>query len=133
MELPKLPRQTDNSALWYWMEFIRAEKEEELAMLERINPQMSKAVGVLKELSADERTRMLYEEREKARRDIASLMGGARQEGLQEGLQKGRKEGKKEGKKEGVNLTARNAIEMGMDIDSIIKLTGLSREEIENL
>ena len=117
LELTKLPTQTDNSELWYWMEFIRAENEEELAMLEQINPQMSKAVGVLKELSADERTRMLFEEREKARRDIASLMGGARQEGLQEGL----------------ILTARNAIGMGMDIDSIIKLTGLSREEIENL
>ena len=31
-----------------------------------------KAVGVLKELSADERTRMLYENREKARMDYES-------------------------------------------------------------
>ena len=82
-------------------------------MLEQRNPQMSKAVGVLKELSADERTRMLYEEREKARRDIASMLGGARKEGLY--------------------LAARNAIEMGLDIETIIKLTGLSRKEIKNL
>ena len=113
LELSKLPAQTDSSDLWYWMKFINTENEEEIDMLEQRNPQMSKAVGVLKELSADERTRMLYEEREKARRDIASMMGGAR--------------------REGINLTARNAINMGMDTEIIIKLTGLSREEIDNL
>ena len=42
---------------------------------------MRKTVGILKELSADERTRMLYEEREKARRDIASTMDGAERKG----------------------------------------------------
>ena len=46
-------------------------------MLAQRSPQMRKAVGVLKELSADERTRMLYEEREIARKDIASMMDGA--------------------------------------------------------
>ena len=41
-------------------------------MLAQRSPQMRKAVGVLKELSADERTRMLYENREKARMDYES-------------------------------------------------------------
>jgi len=41
------------------------------------SPQPRQTVGVLMELSADERNRMLFEEREKARRDIASMMGGA--------------------------------------------------------
>ena len=41
-------------------------------MLATRSPQMRKAVGVLKELSADEQTRMLYEKREMARRDIES-------------------------------------------------------------
>ena len=38
---------------------------------------MREMVGVLKELSADERTRMLFEAREKARRDEASRTRGA--------------------------------------------------------
>ena len=46
-------------------------------MLAQRNPQMKKAVGILKELSADERTRMLYEESEIARRDMISRMDGA--------------------------------------------------------
>ena len=43
-------------------------------MLATRSPQMRKAVGVLKELSADEATRMLYEKREMARRDIESQL-----------------------------------------------------------
>ena len=38
---------------------------------------MRKAVGVLKELSADEATRMRYEDREMARRDSESLKAEA--------------------------------------------------------
>ena len=113
LELSKLPQDADSTELWYWMKFIKSDDGEVLEMLAERNPQMRKAVGVLKELSADERTRMLYEEREKARRDIASRMGGARREGHFD--------------------VARNAKSMGMDIDTIIKLTGLERTEIENL
>ena len=43
-------------------------------MLATRSPQIRKAVGVLKELSADEQTRMLYEKREMARRDYESLL-----------------------------------------------------------
>ena len=82
-------------------------------MLAERSPQMRKAVGFLKELSADERMRMIYEDREKARRDIASMMGGA--------VKNAQKE------------IACNAINMSMDMDTIIKLTGLTRQEIESL
>ena len=51
--------------------FIDAETEEELTMLSERNPKVGKAVVKLRELSADERTRDLYERREKARRDQA--------------------------------------------------------------
>ena len=46
-------------------------------MLATRSPQMRKAVGVLKELSADERARMLYEKREMARMDFESRIDGA--------------------------------------------------------
>jgi predicted transposase/invertase (TIGR01784 family) len=113
LELSKLPPDTDSSELWYWMKFMKTDDGEVMEMLAERNPQMRKAVGVLKELSADERTRMLYEEREKARRDIASMMGGAVHKGL-------------------INV-ALNAINMGLDTETIVKLTGLPYEEIESL
>ena len=43
-------------------------------MLATKSPQMRKLVGVLKELSAHEQTRMLQENREMARRDIESQL-----------------------------------------------------------
>jgi hypothetical protein len=46
------------------MKFIKADKEEDLDMLAQRSPEMKKAVGILKELSSYERTRMLFEERE---------------------------------------------------------------------
>ena len=56
------------------MKFIKTDDEEVLDLLAKRSPQMRKAVGVLKELSADEQTRMLYEKREIARRDFESRL-----------------------------------------------------------
>jgi len=74
LDLNKLPADDDSTELWYWMKFIKTDDEEVLDMLATRSPQMRKAVGVLKELSADEQTRMLYESREMARRDIESQL-----------------------------------------------------------
>ena len=65
------------------------------------------------ELSQDERTRLLYEEREKARRDEVSRMNGAR--------------------KEETLKIARRALKLNMSIEDIIALTDLDRGEIEKL
>jgi len=89
LELPKLPRKTDNTELWNWMWFMETSDEGELEMLATKSPELKKAVGVLKELSADERTRMMAEDREKFRRDMASREDGARQEGREEGREEG--------------------------------------------
>jgi len=113
LELVKLPPKADNSELWYWVKFIKSDDAEALDMIAEKSPQMKKAVGVLKELSADERTRMLFEEREKARRDIASMVSGARREGHID--------------------VARNLLSMNVPFETIIKATGLTREEIKSL
>ena len=89
LELSKLPHETDTTELWNWMRFMETNNEEELKMLATKGPELKKAVGVLMELSADERTRMLAESREKARRDEASRLRRARREGREEGVQIG--------------------------------------------
>jgi len=113
LELNKLPSDADSTELWYWMKFIKSDDGEVLDMIAQRSPEMRKAVGVLKELSADERTRMLYEDREKARRDEASRKAGA--------VKDARKE------------IARNLLEMDMTTDFIVKATGLTEKEIEEL
>ena len=111
LELSKLPQGKEDADLWYWMKFIKSDDMEVLDMIAERKPQMKRAVGFLKELSADERTRMLYEEREKARRDWMSLMGGAERKGRMD--------------------VARNLLDMNMSIDTIIRATGLTKDEIE--
>jgi len=113
LELSKLPPDADNSDLWYWMKFINSDDREVMNMIAEKSPQMKKAVGVLMELSADERNRMLFEEREKARRDIASMMGGA--------VKSTRIE------------IARNLLKRNRTIDEIMEDTGLTCAEIEAL
>jgi len=110
------------------MRFIDAQNEEELNMLATKTPELKKAVGVLKELSADERTRMLAEDREKARRDMASRLDGAREEGERKGREEGREEGLAKGKLE----VAQKLKAMGLSPEQIATATGLSLDEIES-
>ena len=111
LDLGKLPPDDDSTDLWYWMKFIKSDDEEVIDMLATRSPQMRKAVGVLKELSADEATRMRYEDTEKARRDVESRIDGAEKKAKEE--------------------IAKNALKMELSIDDIVKLTGLSKMEIE--
>ncbi len=117
LELDKLPKAADGTQLYDWASFIAASSEEELAVIAERNPQIRKAVVKLRALSADERTRDLYERREKARRDEESHMRWARQEG----------------ETAKAFDVARNALNMKMSIEDIMKLISLSREDVESL
>jgi predicted transposase YdaD len=54
-------------------------------------------------------------------------------EGLAEGMIKGKAEGKAEGIKETQLSTARKMLKLGMTIEEISEITGLTKEEIGNL
>ena len=113
IELNKLPEIADGTELYDWAKFIAAETEEELTMIAERNPQVGKAVVKLRELSADERARDLYERREKARRDVAAE--------------------KKWAIKQRMFEVAKNLLKRNRPIDEIIEDTELTREEVENL
>ena len=129
LELSKLPDDEDGLELWRWMKFIESGDEGVLNMLAEKNPKIQKAVGVLKELSADERARMLHERREIARRDMVSLMDGAKREGRIEG----RVEGRAEGRNERTLELARNFLRLNVPLRQIAEGAGLSQEEVEAL
>ncbi|WP_425449789.1 hypothetical protein [Dethiothermospora halolimnae] len=91
---------------------------------------------MLEELSADEKARQLYQAREKALLDQKSAMvyqkiklKEAEEKGMQRGLEKGIEKGKKEEK----ILVARQALQKGIDIDTVVDITELDREEVEKL
>jgi predicted transposase/invertase (TIGR01784 family) len=117
LELSKLPKTIDGSSLRDWLDFINANTEEELKMLAKRNPAMKAPVNKLLELNRDSETRMLYEAREKQRRDIASLTQDAEKKGKQESLAE----------------VAKEAFEMGISEKDIARRTRLSIKEIGNL
>ena len=57
----------------------------------------------------------------------------ARRIGHEEGLAEGRVEGREEGREEAKMATAKNLKQLGVDVETIAKATGLSKDAIENL
>ena len=73
--------------------------------------------------------RRAYEQREKAIRDYYSYMSAFKEEGLEQVLQEGITLGMK---KANIN-TAINLLKLGVDVDTIVKGTGLSIQDVEAL
>lgn len=65
------------------------------------NEYIKEAYECLEKMSADERKRREYEERQKILWDHNSFMKSAKIIGMREGREEGREEGRKEGRKEG--------------------------------
>jgi predicted transposase/invertase (TIGR01784 family) len=103
--------------LYDWAKFIDAETEEELDMLAERNPQFTQPVLKLRELSASEEARNLYERRKKAERDKAMFESSA----------------KKEGKNQQAAESAREMLADNMPIPLITKYTGLTEQQIREL
>ena len=78
-----------------------------------------------------------YEDSLKAYRDVKNSIDTALEKGREEGRAEGRAEGRVEGREEGKNLKAiqiaKKMLAAGMDIDTIINMTDLSKSEIEKL
>jgi predicted transposase/invertase (TIGR01784 family) len=117
LELAKLPLSEDGTKLWCWMKFLSAQNKEELDMIAEASPQIRKAVVRLMELSSDERTRMLYESRQKMEWDIAARERVAKAEGREEGREE----------------MAINLLADGVSPEIIAKSAGLPLERIQAL
>ena len=74
-----------------------------------------------------------YEDSLKAYRDVKNSIDTALEKGREEGRAVGREEGRAEGRVEGVIQVAKKLLESGMDVDTIMKMTDLSKNEIEKL
>jgi predicted transposase/invertase (TIGR01784 family) len=120
LELKKLPKKDDLSDLWDWMKFVNAKEEKDMAELETIaetNPQIRKAVGVLKEMSRDEAEREIAESQERKRASINGQLLYATNKG----------------KAESTLAIARRMKTKNIPLDTIMEVTELTAEEIESL
>ena len=74
-------------------------------------------------MSADERARLEYEARQKAIRDHEAIMSSAWNRGLQEGREQGIEQGRLS--------MIRRMLEGGASPEEIVRLTGVTEEEVE--
>lgn len=115
MELSKLSSQNipNEGGLLNWLLFLKSEDTTNWEVLKVNEPALGKAMTALEYLSQDAEARRLYEMRQKALHDEASMLEGAKEEGKIE--------------------LARNLLHMGVDLNTLAKATGLPVEELNKL
>ena len=97
--------------------------------MENADESIKKAKEVLDEISEDEHEQYLAHLREK----YIFQVQGIEEAGFDKGMAKGKAEGIEDGKRsEKINI-AKKMKENNIDIETIIKCTGLTKEEIEEL
>ena len=102
-----------------WLKFI--ENPEEMEMKEMKDENIKKAMEELEGMSLDEYEQDMALRREIFLHDQASMKANAYEDG--------EKSGEKNAKRE----IAKKLIEKKMDIDTIIEITGLTKEEIKEI
>ena len=126
----EIPKQDEKLAIW--SKFIVNPEMLEESEMQR-NKVVKKAKEELDKINKDEYERRLAELRQKAIRDDAAIRDFLYEEGLEKGIEKGIKDGKKQGTKETKKKIAKRMLESGIQIEEVIKITELSRCEIEEI
>ena len=129
IEMPKIeanPKATEKG-LKNWIKFLQNPESEAVKMSN--DKELDEAYKKLENISGDEKLRRLSELRLKAILDEKATLECGREAGLKEGLKEGMAKGERAKQLE----IAKNLIKLGINIDDIIKATGLSKEEIEKM
>ena len=102
-ELKKLKKSSKGKAVEDWLNFINAEKKEDLMALEMSTkiPEVKDVIVKVRELSADEKLRREAFYREKRLHDEANAINGSRREGIKIGRAEGYKEIRQKMKQKG--------------------------------
>ena len=97
----------------------------------------SKIFEVSELYNMDQETRDKVIHKMTTERDLRNQMAYARLEAIEEGREEGLMEGRAEGRAEGIAEAkvevAKNMLQMSIDVDVIVKATGLSAEDVEAL
>ena len=122
MELSKIRgKEEEKDQLLDWLMFLENPESERVARKMEENKNLKEAVEKLDRISEDEKMQRIIELREKARRDEHAIYS----KGVDDGIEQGAKEEKIQ--------IAKNMLKEKVSIEFIIKVTGLSKEEVEQL
>lgn len=129
IQIPKCRKEEIKTKLDEWMQFIGNISEKGVNIAMKSNEKIKIAKEELEYLNGDEETRRIAELREKAIRDEVTNINSAKKEGI--------REGEKIGLKKGITSRsieiAKKMKNKGIDINIIVEMTDLTKEEIEKL
>jgi predicted transposase/invertase (TIGR01784 family) len=123
-----------HDALHRWLTWF--DKDSPQTLVEEVinmDRAIQKAQEKMVYISRDKEALRAYQMREMALSDWTSGINHARREGIQEGIEKGRREGKLEGKLEEKQEIARNLKAIGISLEQIVQITGLTEAQIREL
>ena len=130
IELLKIKgRENEKDQLLDWLICLENPESERVTRKMEENENLKEAVEKLDRISEDEKMQRIIELREKAIRDEHAIYD----KGLDDGIEKGIQKGKEKGAKEEKIKIVKSMLKENMDIEIIIKITGLTKEEIEKL
>ena len=130
IELSKINgRENEKDQLLDWLIFLENPESERVTRKMEENENLKEAVEKLDRISEDEKMQRIIELREKAIRDEHAIYDKGLDDGIEKGIQKGKEKGAREKQIE----IAKSMLKENMDIEIIIKITGLTKEEIEKL
>ena len=135
IEVPKMykDRQEEDEKLIEWLKFLENPESKEVQGYMKKNENMKEAREKLDKMSKDEKVRKMAELRQKALMDEREAEYTGYINGLEDGIKQGMKQGLEQGIGQGYREIAKKMKGKGKDINEIIELTGLSKEEIEKL
>ena len=124
-----------------WLKFIETDNVEVRNMLAQESMMMKKASTTIEVMEMSPRDKWLYDSRMKYEHDRASCINEGYQRGIEEGILQGEIKGIERGIEQGFAdgahqkalETARLMKQANCELDFIIQMTGLSKEEIEKL
>ena len=133
IELPKINRlfhlTQKEKKLKEWLYFLENPESKEVSSYMKNNDSIKEAKNKLEEMSQDEKVRRLAELREKAILDEKEDEYTGYCNGVEDGIKQGIEQGIEQNQKD----VAKKLRDKGIDIHFIIEITGLSKEDIENL
>ena len=135
IEVPKMykEKQARDEKLIEWLKFLENPESKEVQGYMKKNENMKEAREKLDKMSKDEKVRRMAELRQKALMDEREAEYTGYSNGLEDGIKQGMKQGLEQGIGQGYREIAKKMKGKGKDINEIIELTGLSKEEIEKL
>ena len=159
IELEKFRNQNPNmeEKINQWLAFIDMERGDLLEMAKEKNKEIKEATDAYEVLTGNDEIKRIAEIRLMSELEEQSALATARAKGTEEGLKQGKKEGLKrgkeeglkqgkeeglkqgkeeglkQGKEEGLKEIAKRMRNKGINIEEIMELTKLSKEEIEKL